>query len=645
MTLTLAELDALREGWDFEVKKAAGRDGQGKLPDDFWPTYSAMANTRGGRVMLGVTERADHSLQVHGLADPHKVETELWNQLQNPQKVSVNLLSREDVRVEEVAGTGGKRVLVLEIPQAPRNLRPVHTGPDPFTGTWYRVHEGDRQADRERVRRMIADADPGGVDGRVLEHFTLDDLDAASIRRFRTMLSDRRPAHPFLQQEGLDFLRQIRAWGQDRERGVEGPTLAGLLLLGRENAIRDRLDAFHLDYRELAEPGAVRWVDRVWPDGTWNANLLGFYQRVLEKLHDRLPVPFRLGPDLFRRDETPVHEALREALVNALIHADYTTGNGIRVFREPGRFRFINPGALLLPLDQIRAGGESACRNRTLQHLFVLIGAGERAGSGFPAILSAWREQHWRLPALREDVEKEETSLHLSMESLLPSGTLETLQERFPLRFAELDEAGRSVLALALLEGSVDHARLSEAVELHARDLTLLQQTLQRRGLLERLGRGKGCAYQLPEPRRRRTDGSSEQHEPSSEHSAASSEHSGASSEHYEHDSEHSSASSEHSEAAPLSLDALRQLPAVQALAGRKRVPKPAMEAAILAVCAGRFVTLPLIAEVVQRSPDSVRNHYLRLLLAEGRMELRYPGATNDPRQAYRTVSTDEEQP
>ena len=437
----------------------------------------------------------------------------------------------------------------------------------------------------------------------------------------------------------------VRAWGLDRERGVEGPTLAGLLLLGSENAIRDRLDAFHLDYRELAEPGAVRWVDRVWPDGTWNANLLGFYQRVLEKLHDRLPVPFRLGPDLFRRDETPVHEALREALVNALIHADYTTGNGIRVFREPGRFRFINPGALLLPLDQIRAGGESACRNRTLQHLFVLIGAGERAGSGFPAILSAWREQHWRLPALREDVEKEETSLHLSMESLLPSGTLETLQERFPRRFTELDEAGRSVLALALLEGSVDHARLSEAVGIHSRDLTLLLQTLQRRGLLERLGRGKGCAYQLPEPRRPRGGGSSEQHIPSSEHSATSSEHSGASSEHYEHDSEHSSASSEHSEDAPLSPNSLRKLPAVQALAGRKRVSKPEMEAAILAVCAGRFVTLPIIAGVVQRSPDSVRNHYLRPLLAEGRMELRYPGATNDPRQAYRTVSTGEEQP
>ncbi|MFH1465074.1 MAG: RNA-binding domain-containing protein [Pseudomonadota bacterium] len=631
MTLTLAEFDALREGWDIEVKKAAGRDGRGKLPADFWPTYSAMANTRGGRVMLGVTERSDHSFQVHGVGDPERVEIELWILLQNPEKISANLLSRGDVRVEEIAGTGGRRILVIDIPQAPRHLRPVHEGRDPFTGTWYRVHEGDRRADRERVRRMIADADPEGSDSRVQEHYTLDDLDPASIRRLRSLLSDRRSGHPFLHDEGVDFLRRIRAWGLDRETGAEGPTLAGLLLLGHENAIRDRLDAFHLDYRELAEPDAARWVDRVWPDGTWNANLLGFYLRVLEKLHDRLPVPFRLSPDLFRRDETPVHEALREALVNALIHADYTTGNGIRVFREPGRFRFINPGTLLLSLDQIRQGGESACRNRTLQHLFALIGAGERAGSGFPAILSAWREQHWRLPTLREDVEKEETSLLLSMESLLPQGTLETLRDRFPGRFGELDEAGRSVLALALLEGPVDHARLSEAVGLHSRDLTLLLQTLQRRGLLERLGRGKGCAYQLPAPR-------SERHDTRSEHNEDSSEHSGIGSEHNDSDSEHSGSDSEHKDEPRTPAEDLASIPEVALIAGSRRVSTEKMEHAILALCQGRFLTLPQIVDFIQRSPSTIRTHYLRPLIEQGRVELRFPHAPNHPQQAYRTV-------
>jgi len=51
-----ADLTLLRESVELECKLAAGRDGQGALPDDFWPTYSAFANTAGGVVLLGVRE-------------------------------------------------------------------------------------------------------------------------------------------------------------------------------------------------------------------------------------------------------------------------------------------------------------------------------------------------------------------------------------------------------------------------------------------------------------------------------------------------------------------------------------------------------------------------------------------------------------
>ncbi len=97
MTWTHDDLDALREGWDFEAKKAAGRDGKGQVPGDFWPTYSAMANTRGGKVVLGLKERKGGTFVVHGIADPDKVERDLWNELTNPQKASTNVLSRNDV--------------------------------------------------------------------------------------------------------------------------------------------------------------------------------------------------------------------------------------------------------------------------------------------------------------------------------------------------------------------------------------------------------------------------------------------------------------------------------------------------------------------------------------------------------------------
>ena len=66
------DLDTLREGYDTEFKKALGRDGKGKVPEDFWESYSAMANTEGGYIFLGIEERSDY-LVAHSLDNPSRM--------------------------------------------------------------------------------------------------------------------------------------------------------------------------------------------------------------------------------------------------------------------------------------------------------------------------------------------------------------------------------------------------------------------------------------------------------------------------------------------------------------------------------------------------------------------------------------------
>lgn len=133
----------------------------------------------------------------------------------------------------------------------------------------------------------------------------------------------------------------------------------------------------------------TRWLDRIVPDGAWSGNLYDFFRRVIRKLTEDLKVPFVLQ-DGARVDDTPAHQALREALVNTLIHADYSGRASVLVVKQPSGFVFRNPGMMRVPAAQALAGGASDCRNRTLHQMFLFINLGERAGSGLPKIRAGW---------------------------------------------------------------------------------------------------------------------------------------------------------------------------------------------------------------------------------------------------------------
>ena len=152
-------------------------------------------------------------------------------------------------------------------------------------------------------------------------------------------------------------------------------------------------------------------------------NLFQFYQRVIQRLTVDLKLPFQLGSDLFRKDETLVHEAIREALVNAVIHADYRGQGGIVVEKYRDRIELSNPGSLLLSLEQVWSGGVSECRNKSLQTMFLMIGGGEKAGSGIDKIRQGWRAR--RIGDCRssgEALRPDRVRLVLPMVSLLPEG-------------------------------------------------------------------------------------------------------------------------------------------------------------------------------------------------------------------------------
>lgn len=130
-----------------------------------------------------------------------------------------------------------------------------------------------------------------------------------------------------------------------------------------------------------------------------------------------------------RNDETKLHVAAREALVNSVIHADFKEEScSILIVKKEEYISYSNPSLLRLPIEQIYQGGISVPRNITLQKLFRFIGFGESAGSGYDKILEPSRLEGFKVPELSENQEMRMTNLKLWVvkeESRALNGALE----------------------------------------------------------------------------------------------------------------------------------------------------------------------------------------------------------------------------
>ena len=624
------DLAALAEACDLECKAAQGREGKGELPDDFWKSYSAMANADGGVILLGVQEKPRGRFKALGLGDIERVRKALWDNLHNRKQISVNLLSEADVESIEV---DGKTVLRIRVPRATRQLRPVHVGSNPFGGTYLRRYEGDYAVDEEVVRRLLAERVEDSRDERVLKGFDFSDLDMDTVAAYRNRFAAVRPGHVWTDLPLPEFLERVGAWGKNRDEGYPGLRLAGLLMFGRAEVIRDALPHYMVDFQERSEARAEkRWIDRLVPDGSWSGNVYDFFRKVYQRLTADLKVPFQLREGQ-RRDDTPVHEALREALVNTLIHADYSGRASVLVVKRPDMFGFRNPGRMRIPPALAVLGGNSDCRNRRLQTLFQLVGYGDHAGSGLPKIYKNWAGQHWRRPVLYELAEPEQTLMELRMSSLVPEQAVAELEGHLGSRFRALPELARLALITTCTEGSVNHARLREISTVHPADITKMLAGLVRDGLLVSDGAGRGMVYFLPWQKQSAIllfDAGDQLREADSpvispELSAITPELSAIT-----------------PELTGPHLDWSALLPELQTMlvemalpvSKRTRVPPSMLQETVLRLCGGRYLGLRVLAKVLQRDPDDLRKRTLIPMVKAGALKTAFT-ALNDPRQAY----------
>ena len=595
MTEKQLALFDLEDGWslDFVIEKEFSatenhiveyKSAQGGFPNEFWKTYSAFANTNAGIIVLGITETREGTC-IDGLTDRQieKYQKDFWNGCNNLNTISRNLLENKDVRVIIIKD---KKVLAFRIPFAKRTERPVYLTRNPFGNTYKRNYEGDYKCTDDEVKKMVADSSAVlERDSSILKHYTLADLDPTSLKQFRQLFISSSPGHPWHSLDDMELLRKLRAYREDRETKEEGLTLAGLLMFGKEDSIKENLPDYFPDFREkLSVDTQIRWTDRVYPDGTWECNLLQFYLRVYPRLTAMLPKPFTLKKDE-RVDETPAHIALREAFVNALVHTDYSLSGGIIIELNKQEFVFSNPGTLLVSIEQYYAGGISECRNPILQQMFARIGRAEKAGSGVDKIMTGWKDAHWRTPYLLLESQPDRVVLTMPMYSIIPENTLLELNAIFDDVNSLLPDE-LTVLYYCLIEGSISNNRMQYVLNMHSADITTLLKKMCEKGYLESDNNGRWTTYEI----KRKVDTSKRKVDTSNEASA------------------------------------------------RSRLSKEELEKQIMQVCKADYVKMEIVAEIIGRSVDYVKNKVFPKMIKEDKLKKLYPQTHNHPQQGYKTT-------
>lgn len=393
--LNFDELSKYRENNRIEAKRAVGG-----LPHSIWETYSAFANTVGGVILLGVEEGPDKTLSTVPLPDPEALAEEFLVLVNDPAVVSVNILSPMNVCILEAQGN---RIVVIEVPRADRHDRPVYTGGDPVRGSYRRNGEGDYHCTPGEVLAMQRDSRDGALDGRVIESLPAGALSSAAAGSWRAMLETQRPGHPWLSLSGEELLAKAGALARGADRRMH-PTAAGLLLFGEYGAIRTIYRHYTADYQERPSRTA-KWTFRLRAgDPTWSGNLFDFYALVSERLLQDLPGGGREA------------QALTEALVNTIVHADYEGEQPLSVIRTPRAVRFSNPGSLRPSLPEA-LGGVADPRNASIMRILRLAGVGRGEGSGLPAIRAAWRALGRAEPVLEDQLSFGRTVLTLPLDA------------------------------------------------------------------------------------------------------------------------------------------------------------------------------------------------------------------------------------
>ena len=364
-------------------------------------TLSAFSNTDGGTILLGVDEQNGFNLVE--LSDPVALRDGLVQ------------MSRDDVTPPlqistEIVEVDGHRVVVAEVPPASADRRPVYVTAQGISGGSYlRGGDGDRHMTESEIAMVVAARVQPLYDRDLVDTSATEDLDDEAIRR---TLRRVRAGFPKLAQsdDATVLFRLGITAGPSTESRL---TLAGLMTYGQfPQQFFPQLMVSVVVHSPDPSSG-TRFLD----NQTVRGSIPEMVETTVSVLRRNLAVRAVISDRGGRMDEIEYPlEAVREAVVNALMHRDYspvTRGTQVQVELFPDRLVVRSPGGLWggVLVDELGEAGISSSRNAVLAGLLAdtylpssneLVA--ENRSSGIPAMLDVTRRRGLPRPKFRSSV-------------------------------------------------------------------------------------------------------------------------------------------------------------------------------------------------------------------------------------------------
>ena len=366
----LAQLAAWMEGEEnehLEFKEAKGQFDFKELVK----YCSALANERGGRIILGVSD-----------TKPRRVVGS--RAFENLPKVTNQLLTELQLRVDilELQHEDG-RVLVFSVPS-----RPIGT-PIQYKGAFLmRSGESLVPMTVDQLKRILDEGQPD-FSAEINADLSMEDLDQVGLKMFRDLCIDRSGPSMLEGEDENGLLRWADLYSHGR-----GLTWASLILLGHCDGVDGKLPQAEVVYEYRSQAASTGFDERK----EFRGGFLTFADELLEavRCHNDV-VEFDLGDE--KRSVRSLNEvAVREAIVNAVAHRDYRLQGPIFVRQTPEQLEVSSPGGFPADVTPETILYCQSPRNRRLAETLVRCGFADRSGLGADRMFSTSVEEGKRPP-------------------------------------------------------------------------------------------------------------------------------------------------------------------------------------------------------------------------------------------------------